>query len=168
MEAGVSSIDLNQLRQIYEQATTLVSGIQKSFEDLQEFHNRMVESKIRFITQDLPKIEDELSKQHQKLKRLLSEESEVNTKIIQSDSYEDLETMISELNAKYQKMGEFESILNQLNTVESNLTELNNELAKIDDGFFLKNSVQEFKNKLTNLALVFPKYQIGYMARNMP
>ncbi|MCD6381390.1 MAG: DUF2326 domain-containing protein [Candidatus Aenigmarchaeota archaeon] len=153
MEAGVSSIDLNQLRQIYEQATTLVSGIQKSFEDLQEFHNRMVESKIRFITQDLPKIEDELSKQHQKLKRLLSEESEVNTKIIQSDSYEDLETMISELNAKYQKMGEFESILNQLNTVESNLTELNNELAKIDDVLFseeFRSGIQEQINKFSS------------------
>lgn len=153
MEAGVSNIDLNQLKQIYEQATSMVSEIQKSFEDLQEFHNRMVESKIRFISQDLPKIETELSKQKLELTRLLNKQSELNTRIIQSDSFEDLERLIGELNTKYEKKGELESILNQLNTIESNLNELNNELAKIDDVLFseeFRSGIQEQINKFSS------------------
>jgi len=155
MEAGVSTIDLTQLRQIYEQATTLVSGIQKNFEDLQEFHNRMVESKIRFISKDLPKIEDELSRQHHMLKRLLGQESELNAKIIQSDSFEDLERLVSELNVRYQKKGEFESILNQLKIVESNLVELNLQLANIDDELFSDEFHSEIKDQIDKFNIYF-------------
>ena len=155
MEAGVSTIDLTQLRQIYEQATTLVSGIQKNFEDLQEFHNRMVESKIRFISKDLPKIEDELIMKHHMLKRLLGQESELNAKIIQSDSFEDLERLVSELNVRYQKKGEFESILNQLKIVESNLVELNLQLANIDDELFSDEFHSEIKDQIDKFNIYF-------------
>jgi uncharacterized protein YydD (DUF2326 family) len=53
MASSKSSIDARQLEQIYRQATTQVGGIQKTFEDLLVFHNRMLEEKIRFITRAL-------------------------------------------------------------------------------------------------------------------
>lgn len=63
IQAGKSNIDLLQLQQIYQQATSLVHGIQKTFQELYNFHNRMVDSKIRFIVQDLPKINTKLVEQ---------------------------------------------------------------------------------------------------------
>ncbi len=133
IQSSKSIIDLQQLQQIYQQATSLVSGIQKTFDELHDFHNQMVESKIRFIAQDLPRIDARLTEQHQHLKRILGEEAGLSAAITQSDSFEVLEQLIAELNAKYQTKGEYENTLHQLSTVESKLTELNKELTIIDD-----------------------------------
>lgn len=136
MQSTESTIDLQQLQQIYQQATSLTSEIQKTFEELYDFHNRMVESKIRFIAQDLPKIDAELIVKREHLTRLLVEEAKLNSVIIQSDSFEVLEQLIVELNARYHTKGVYENTLSQLNAVESELVELNKKLAKIDEELF--------------------------------
>jgi len=136
IQSGTSRIDLPQLRQLYSQARNLVSGVQKTFEELNEFHNRMVESKIRFIAQDLPKIETALAERQAHLKSLLKTESELSKTITQSDSFEMLEKLIGELNGKYQKKGEYEAIVAQINAVELKLADLNSRLSTIDDELF--------------------------------
>lgn len=148
IQAGESNIDLKQLQQVYQQATSLVSGIQKTFQELYDFHNRMVESKIRFIAKDLPKIDEQLTAQREHLKRLLVEEAELNTVIIRSDSFDVLEQLIVELNAKYQKKGDYENTLRQLSTVDSKLTELNEALAAIDDDLFSDEFALKIQNQI--------------------
>ncbi|MEN6432885.1 MAG: DUF2326 domain-containing protein [Smithella sp.] len=159
MQAGVSTIDVQQLQQIYQQATSLVSGIQKTFEELHDFHNRMVDSKIRFIAQDLPKIDKELTAKRAHLNRLLIEETELVAVITQSDSFDVLEQLIVELNTKYQMKGEYENTLRQLTTVESRLTELNKDLAAIDNDLFsdefalkIKEQVNKFNKHFSSVS----------------
>ena len=77
-----------------------------------------------------------LAAQREHLNRLLVEEAELSAAITQSDSFDVLEQLIAELNAKYQKKGEYENTLRQLSTVESKLTELNKELTAIDNDLF--------------------------------
>jgi uncharacterized protein YydD (DUF2326 family) len=144
MQAEKSTIDVHQLQQIYQQATALVNGIQKTFQELNYFHNQMVMSKVRFITQDLPKINAELSTKQEYLGRLLANEAELSNAITRSDSFEVLEKLIEETNAKYQKKGEYENTIKQLDTVETALTELNNKLAEIDEELFS----DEFSHKI--------------------
>ncbi|MEN6385927.1 MAG: DUF2326 domain-containing protein [Phycisphaerales bacterium] len=155
MQTSVSTIDLTQLQQIYQQATSLVSGIQKTFQELYDFHNRMVQSKIQFIIQDLPKIDTELTSKREYLNRLLAEEKELSATITQSDSFEELEQLIVELNAKYQTKGEYENTLRQLNTVESKLTELNEELATIDNELFSDEFALKIKEQVSKFNLYF-------------
>ncbi len=143
-----SNIDLQQLQQIYQQATSLVSGIQKTFQDLYNFHNRMVESKIKFIVQDLPEIDAKLATQRKHLNRLLAEETELSAVIIQSDSFNVLEQLIVELNAKYQKKGDYENTLRQLSSVESKLIELNNDLIAIDNELFSDEFALKIKDQI--------------------
>ncbi len=148
MQAGQSNIDLKQLRQIYQQATSLVSGIQKTFQELYDFHNQMVETKIRFITKDLPKLDELLTAKREYLKRLLAEETELSAVIIQGDSFNVLEQLIGELNAKYQKKGEYENTLHQLSTVDSKLAELNEKLAAIDNDLFSDEFSQRIQSQI--------------------
>jgi uncharacterized protein YydD (DUF2326 family) len=136
IQSGASNIDIKQLEQIYRQATSLVTDIQRTFEELYIFHNRMVESKIRFIVQDLPRLDKEISDQRDSLNRLLAEESKLSSQITQSDSYEMLERLIAELNIKYQTKGSYEKIISQIKTTEVKLYELNKKLAEIDDELF--------------------------------
>jgi uncharacterized protein YydD (DUF2326 family) len=154
IQSGLSAIDLKQLQQIYQQATSLVDGIQKTFQELYDFHNQMVESKSRFIAQDLPKIYEELTIQRSHLSRLLIEESELSAAIRQSDSFDTLEQLIAELNAKYQTKGEYENALRQLNAVEAKLKDLNKKLTVIDDDLFS----DEFALKIKEQVNKFNKY----------
>ncbi len=154
IQSGVSTIDLQQLQQIYQQATSLVRGIQKTFQELLDFHNQMVESKIRFIAQDLPKIDAKLTAQREHLNRLLAEESELSAAITQSDSFEVLEQLIVELNAKHHTKGEYENTLRQLSAIESKLTELNSKLAEIDNELFS----DEFALKIKEQVNKFNRY----------
>ena len=154
MQSGASRVDLNQLMQLYKQAEALVSGIQKTFQELNEFHNRMVESKIRFIVQDLPKIEDKLTQQRAHLKSLLVQEADFSKKITQSDSFEMLEKLIGELNARYQKKGEYENVIHQLEEVDTKLAQLNKDLATIDDELFS----DEYEIKIKEQVSKFNKY----------
>ena len=171
IQSGVSTIDLQQLQQIYQQATSLVSRIQKTFHELHDFHNRMVESKIRFIAQDLPKIDAKLAVQREHLNRLLVEEAELSTAITQSDSFDVLEQLITELNAKYQTKGEYENTLRQLSAVESKLTELTKELAAIDNDLFsdefalkIKEQVNKFNRHFSSVSyeLYGEKYALKF------
>jgi len=162
MRSGTSNIDVTQLKQIYSQATSLVSEIQKTFQELYDFHNRMIESKIQFISQDLPKIDTELMAKREHLNRLLVEEVELSKAITQSDSFDVLEKLISELNSKYQKKGDYENTLRQLNALDSKLTELNKELAAIDNDLFSNEfgiKIKEQVNKF-NRHFSFVSYEL--------
>jgi uncharacterized protein YydD (DUF2326 family) len=136
MQAETSTVDIKQLAQIYQQATSLVTGIQRTFQELHDFHNKMLKSKIKFIIQDLPNIDSELVNKREHLNRLLIDEAALSKVITKSDSFEVLEQLIAELNAKYHQKGEYENILKQLSTVKTRLTDLNDKLAQIDDALF--------------------------------
>jgi len=136
IQAGVSTVDVQQLQQIYQQATALVGNVQKTFQELNDFHNKMVEAKARFIAQDLPKINMELTAKREHLNRLLTEEAELSAAIRYSDAFEVLEQLIAELNAKHHKKGDYENTLRQLHTVEAKLADLGGQLAEIDQGLF--------------------------------
>jgi uncharacterized protein YydD (DUF2326 family) len=155
LKAGVSNIDLQQLRQIYQQATSLTTGIQKSFEELHAFHNRMIDSKNRFIVQDLPKIEEELVAKRAQLNRLLAVEVKLSAAVIKSDSFEELEKLIVNLNEKYHKKGDFENTLRQLSTVEEKLLNLNRRLAEIDSDLFSDEFALKIKEQVNKFNLYF-------------
>jgi len=136
LKSSKSNIDLRQLEIIYEQATNKVTSIQKSFSDLVAFHNTMIEEKVKFITKELPVLEKSISESNNSLKRLLAEEKKLVVAISKSDSFEELEKVISELTEKYRKKGEYENIIQQLSEVESNIREFNKHLSEIDNELF--------------------------------
>lgn len=150
LEADKSDIDLQQLHQIYEQAITFVGSIQRTFKELQQFHNRMITEKIRYIAQDLPHIEAGIKSKSEHLSRLLASEAALSSEISRSDSFEELEALISDLNEKHLRKGEYENIIQQLTESESNIAELTNRLDEIDQKLFsdvFEEKVKEQVNK---------------------
>ncbi len=60
---------------------------------------------------ELPAIEKSLAEQNNFLRQLLEEEKRLANVIAKSDSFEELEKVISELTEKYRKKGEYENII---------------------------------------------------------
>ncbi len=150
-----SDIDLRQLEIIYEQATSKITSIQKSFTDLVLFHNTMIGEKVKFITKELPSIEKAIQENNNALKRLLEVERNLTSNISKSDSFEELEIIIAELTEKYRKKGEYESIIEQLNEVDSNLKNFNKQLSEIDNELFSDSFEQVVKTQLNKFNVHF-------------
>jgi uncharacterized protein YydD (DUF2326 family) len=148
LKSSKSNIDLRQLEIIYEQATSKITSLHKSFIDLVSFHNTMIGEKVKFITKELPVIEKSITEQTNVLKRLLEDEKKLTTEISKSESFEELEGIIAELTEKHRKKGEYESIIQQLNEVELNLKVLNNQLTEIDNELFNEDFEQVVKTQL--------------------
>lgn len=135
-ESQKSDIDIQVLETIYRQAASLIPNLQRKFEELVVYHNQMLVQKIKFITQDLPFIENKIQEKNKELDSLLSREQILSEKITQSDTFEELEYIIQELNDLYKKKGEYENLINQISEVEANINELNTELKGIDEQLF--------------------------------
>ena len=154
LESNIANIDLEQLHLIYKQAKFLIHGIQKTFDDLYRFHNKMIEVKSKFISQDLPRIDFDISSKINYLNSLLVEKNKLSNIIYESNLLEDIEENILMLNEKYRKKGEYENILNQINDVNSRLNNLNLKLTDIDNEIFS----DEFSHVITEQLNKFNKF----------
>lgn len=146
LENSQSHIDLNQLRLIYEQVTHQLGKLQKSFEELYNFHNQMIDEKIKYITKDLPRLEKDINSKSEHLKRLLQEEKQLTLALSRREPLEELEKLIIQLNDKHEKKGKYTEIVERITKVENRLKELNQRLNCLDDELFsdiFENKIKE-------------------------
>jgi uncharacterized protein YydD (DUF2326 family) len=171
LSSAASKIDLAQLELIYNQASSNIEGLQKTFEDLVAYHNQMVEERIAYISKELPIIEEKINRKSADLNKLLKREREIADLVSKSSSFEELESLIAELNAKYRDKGEYESVINQLDEVEKNIKTYESELNDIDKELFsdefeaiVKKQVNKFNEhfSVTSEALYGEKYALKY------
>ena len=155
LSEGNVRIDRGQLRVIYQQAREGMEGIQKTFEELCEFHERMIREKIAFITRELPGLESLLQQKSAELKGLRAEEREIAGKITCSDSFDELERIIAELNEKYRKKGEYEKTICQIKETDTNLHLLRKDLETIDEVLFSDQSAERLREQLRKFNTFF-------------
>ena len=152
--ASKSDIDEQQLQAIYKQATDKLGELHKTFEQLVDYHNKMLDEKVQFIMKELPELERKIKAKEDQLKDILVQEKILSEKVSKSNSFEDLEKLIESLAEKNQKKGEYESIIKQIQDAENSLQTFNNELEAIDDELFS----DEFEKKLKGQVDKFNKY----------
>ncbi|MEK4045163.1 DUF2326 domain-containing protein [Paenibacillus sp. FSL H8-0048] len=159
LKQDMSNINLPELREIYTIAKKNISSIHTTFEQLVEYHNKMIIEKIRFVTQDIPRIQSLIVEHKKGLDELLLNEKYLSQKIIASDTFQDLENIVSELTKLYQRVGELESGIEQLETVDKSITNIFNEITLLEgnrfsDGFqeILKNKLKEFNSIFANVS----------------
>ena len=171
LSSASSKIDMAQLELIYNQASTNIGGLQKTFEDLVIYHNQMIQERIGYISKELPVIEGKINSKSADLRKLLKKEQEIADLVSKSSSFEELESLIAELNAKYRDKGEYESIIKQLDEVEKNIKTYESELNDIDKELFsdefeaiVKQQVNKFNEHFsaTSEALYGEKYALKY------
>ncbi|ACB77635.1 DUF2326 domain-containing protein [Opitutus terrae] len=155
MATEESKIDVIQLRQFYEQATSLVGGIQKKFEELQDFHNKMLAAKTRFIAEELPQLTAKLATERMRLSQLVAEEKALAAAVTKTDSFAVLERLVAEQNLLFQQKGDYEKTIQQIETVENTLEGLNRELMEIDTELFSDAFGTQLKEKLSKFNRYF-------------
>ena len=136
LKQDISNIDLEALGELYSVAKKSVKDIQVTFEQMVKYHNNMILEKIRYITQDLPSLERKIEGFKQNLEKELSNEKRLKTKLSTSDTFNDLENIISELTNSHRKLGELENNISQIETTEKNIKEINEEIGILEGNRF--------------------------------
>ena len=154
MEQDISTIDLKQLELLYNESKEYVTQLHKTFAQLVEYHNKMIVEKIHFITKELPDLIQRINQEKKLMQELLQSEKILASKIAQSDSFEDWEHIIAEINEKYRVKGEYENIICQIEEVDNNIKKLENELKTIDTILYSENFEERLKKQITK----FNKY----------
>ena len=155
MRSKISNINMMQLKQIYLQATSLLENIQKSFEELVAFHNKMILSKVDFISKDLPNIEKNISDLKSNLQILIKEEKKLNDSILESTSFGDFEEIVSKLNNAYEKKGEYEALISKIKNSEQHISDLNEKLSDIDSMLFSDDFKEKIQQQINKFSILF-------------
>lgn len=155
LESEESNIDARQLATIYKQATNQISGIQKTFEDLLKYHNQMIVEKIKFITQELPTLELNITNKTDQLNELKIKQEIFVAKTASKDTLTDLEKISSELGEKHSKIGEYSSIIKSLDEVEAEIKKSQKTLDEIGKDQFSEKFANTIKSQRDKFNIFF-------------
>lgn len=147
--------DVFQLEMIYKQASAYVPKMQRTFKELVDFHNTMLENKKAFVAQELPSILEEIESLSVELERLKEKETVMAEKVLKSDTYEELEVIIVQLSELSRRKGEFESYISQIESAEKAIKEKCEEMKKIDDGLFTADFAQRLEAQRDKFNKIF-------------
>ena len=147
--------DVVQLEMIYKQASAYVPKMQRTFKELVDFHNTMLENKKAFVAQELPSIQEEIESLSVELERLKEKETVMAEKVLKSDTYEELEVIIVQLSELSRRKGEFESYISQIESAEKAIKEKCEEMKKIDDGLFTADFAQRLEAQRDKFNKIF-------------
>lgn len=147
--------DVVQLEMIYKQASAYVPKMQRTFKELVDFHNTMLENKKSFVAQELPSIQEEIESLSVELERLKEKETVMAEKVLKSDTYEELEVIIVQLSELSRRKGEFESYISQIESAEKAIKEKCEEMKKIDDGLFTADFAQRLEAQRDKFNKIF-------------
>ena len=150
--------DVEQLRAIYEQASRFIPEMQRSFDELVTYHNQMLVNKTKYMTQELPMLEENILGLQERVGQLREEESKLQVAITASDTFADLEDIIKQLTELYQKKGAYESAINSITEVENIISELDKELLKIDTNLFSPNFQEQINGQLAKFNVIFSDF----------
>lgn len=147
--------DVVQLEMIYKQASAYVPKMQRTFKELVDFHNTMLENKKAFVAQELPSIQEEIESLSVELERLKEKETVMAEKVLKSDTYEELEVIIVQLSELSRRKGEYESYISQIESAEKAINEKCEEMKKIDDGLFTADFAQRLEAQRDKFNKIF-------------
>ena len=147
LEQEVSNIDASQIKLLYQQAKSLIPEIQTSFEDTLKFHNDLIHEKLKYITKELPDLENKINKTRTELRELQKEEKVFSQIIEKSGFTEELEIIIGDLNKLHEKKGSLEEQKRLWESSTDKLRTIENELNNINVGILSKDDV--IQNRIT-------------------
>lgn len=157
LENNRANIDTTKINALYKKAKALIPGIQKTFEETLRFHNDMISQKLKFITEDLPQLHQEISSKRTALNTLLEKDKKLSDILGQSSTTEERENIVSKLNSYHEQKGSleeqkslWENTLFNLESIEGKLELVNGKIGSKDD--LIQERIAEFNSHFSDIS----------------
>ena len=151
------NINTQRIKLLYQQAKMFVENIQRTFENLINYHNKMIIEKSNFIAEDLPQIEQDIKNKEKHLEQLIKEEVILGEKVSKSDTMQDFDKLITQISDISRRRGQLEEKIIQINKIEDELSALQTQLNLINDSIYSKEYEEKVKEKINLLNSYFAK-----------
>lgn len=150
-----SQIDKEMLQDIYNQAEIYNQKLHRSFSELEDFHNAMINNKIDFSTQTIERLLQEKRQLTNIMDNLLEQERLLLRGLSNKDALEDFSKLQRALSQEKESRAELQAIIKKEKELSSQKALETEELSIIEEGIRkgkeeLENNVNEF-NKLFSL-----------------
>jgi uncharacterized protein YydD (DUF2326 family) len=147
-----SKIDPNIIKGLYEEAKVLIPQIQKTFEEVLDFHNKMVYNKLNYVEKHIQKLTKEKNHFESLLKPILEEQSRILTLLDNTGSFDDLIKIREELNELYTNRGKIVGQIEKIKGIQNSIVEHTDILDDLNEIFTtyleaLNENIQEIFNK---------------------
>lgn len=116
-----SKIDPTSIQKLYEEANLLIGTIQKPFEEVLSFHNKMVLNKVKFVEQHILKLEQERNIVKYELDSLLKDQSHVLRLLDDTGTFDDLIKVREDINLLYVEKGKLVHQIDQIQKINSEI-----------------------------------------------
>lgn len=140
------NVNFATLRAIYEEAKSYVPNLQKSYENLVNFHNTMIQNRIDFIREQLLVKQKILTQYSEQLDDALTEKEKITVEVLDEgllDEFNMLNKKIEELSLK---KGEIQQSINLLEEQEQARLLFSKELNKIEEQMKSDGIEEKIKN----------------------
>ncbi len=155
LENEKTHIDTQEIELLYKKASKLIPNLQVSFQDTVKFHNELISEKVQYITKELPDLTISLQTLNDKINRLRDREKELSSTIGSSDYNINYESVLLELNEKYEKKGSLSERKSLWDESNAKLVRINIELEDINEG--IENKDQLIQDRITLFNQYFSK-----------
>ncbi|MGP0584391.1 DUF2326 domain-containing protein [Paenibacillus timonensis] len=144
-----SNINLSLLEKIYKETKAYFPKLQKQFEDLVSFHNQMIQNRIDFIKQQLFSKQEQLTNHAKEIEVLLDEKKKITVEILDEGLLDELNLLnkkIEELTLKKGEILQLIKLLEEQESIKSNLISQIQEIESMYDENEIENKMRIFNN----------------------
>ena len=110
LEKEFSTINIEQVQNLYKSAQVYIDDLQSSFEQTLNFHNKLIKQNLDYIIAEIPDIEREVNVLNNDIKQLLAQEKSLTEKLQKLGLLEDLEKIILNLKKLCEQRGERQNL----------------------------------------------------------
>lgn len=150
-------IDFGTLKAIYTEAQSYVPDLQKSFEEMVDFHNSMIQNRIDFIKGQLYTKQELLEQYSKQLSGFLRQKEKITIEVLDEGLLDELNMFNQKIEELSLKKGEIQQSIHLLEEQEQIRQNLNNELSNIEK--------QMNNEKIEDRIKIFNQIFSGYCQR---
>ena len=128
-----ANIDTNILEIIYHEAENYIPELQKSFCDVVEFHNTMIQNRINFIQLQLDNKKGLLDDYIQQMNSLFEQKAKITNDVLDEGLLDELNLLNGRIETLSVQKGEIYQSIKLLEEQENNKNDLQNQLQQIEE-----------------------------------
>lgn len=123
-----ADINLSNLSVIYNEAESFIPDLQVKFEEMVDFHNKMIQNRIDFINTQLAERQSLLAEYSDKLQEVLKEKEKITIEVLDEGLLDELNVLNSKIEELSLKKGEITQSIHIIQEQEQKYEELDNQL----------------------------------------
>ena len=150
-----TNIDVSQIESLYNKASKLVPNLQVTFQETVNFHNDLIDEKIKYIDKELPSLTENLVSISKKISSLRRKEKELSEFISASEYSNDYDKILIDLNSLFERKGNLEEKKKYWINSNEKLSRISEELKTINSEINSKDSI--IQNRITLFNKFFTK-----------